>query len=196
MIVGNEPNLNRFWMPQFAADGSGASAPAYLELLAADVRRAEGRRAGHRRLRRRARAERRRQAGHRPRHDLSHPVHPRARARPTAPAGARPGHGRLRVPPLPRELQPPPDSRPDADHVGLADYDKLVGLLGEAFDGTAQPGSTLPILYDEFGVESVVPAAKSALYTGTEPATTRRSTRRRRPRYYRRRSSSPSASRT
>ena len=35
VIVGNEPNLNRFWMPQFALNGTGASAPAYLRLLAA-----------------------------------------------------------------------------------------------------------------------------------------------------------------
>ncbi|HET6600779.1 MAG TPA: hypothetical protein VFG57_02365, partial [Gaiella sp.] len=34
IIVGNEPNLNRFWLPQFAPDGSIASAPAYLSLLA------------------------------------------------------------------------------------------------------------------------------------------------------------------
>ena len=34
IIVGNEPNLNRFWLPQFAPDGSNASAPAYLSLLA------------------------------------------------------------------------------------------------------------------------------------------------------------------
>ena len=34
VIVGNEPNLNRFWLPQFAPDGSNASAPAYLQLLA------------------------------------------------------------------------------------------------------------------------------------------------------------------
>src|SRR5262249_54042551 len=33
VVVGNEPNLNLFWMPQFAADGSDAAAPAYLELL-------------------------------------------------------------------------------------------------------------------------------------------------------------------
>ena len=33
IIVGNEPNLNRFWLPQFGADGSNASAPAYLSLL-------------------------------------------------------------------------------------------------------------------------------------------------------------------
>ena len=34
VIVGNEPNLNRFWMPQFNPDGSDAAAPAYLALLA------------------------------------------------------------------------------------------------------------------------------------------------------------------
>jgi hypothetical protein len=32
-IIGNEPNLNRFWMPQFNLDGSDAAAPAYLSLL-------------------------------------------------------------------------------------------------------------------------------------------------------------------
>ena len=40
-----------------------------------------------------------------------------------------------------------------------------------AFDGTGQPGSTLPILYAEYGVETQIPAAKASLYTGTEPAT-------------------------
>jgi hypothetical protein len=34
IIVGNEPNLNRFWLPQFGPDGSNASAPSYLQLLA------------------------------------------------------------------------------------------------------------------------------------------------------------------
>ena len=34
VVVGNEPNLNLFWMPQFADDGSDAAAPAYLALLA------------------------------------------------------------------------------------------------------------------------------------------------------------------
>ena len=33
VIVGNEPNLNRFWLPQFKPNGSNASAPAYLPLL-------------------------------------------------------------------------------------------------------------------------------------------------------------------
>jgi hypothetical protein len=34
LIVGNEPNLNRYWLPQFNADGTDAAAPAYETLLA------------------------------------------------------------------------------------------------------------------------------------------------------------------
>src|SRR5919201_1567951 len=55
--------------------------------------------------------------------------------------------------------------------IGFADYDKLVALLGTAFDGTKQKGSTLPIYYDEFGVESQIPPAKGRLSTGSEPST-------------------------
>ena len=62
---------------------------------------------------------------------------------------------------------------PNSTTIALADYAKLVGLLGTAFDGTAQAGSTLPIVYDEFGVESQIPAAKQGAYTGTEPSTTK-----------------------
>ena len=35
VIVGNEPNLNLFWLPQFGPDGSDAAAASYLALLAA-----------------------------------------------------------------------------------------------------------------------------------------------------------------
>src|SRR5690348_4404892 len=34
LIVGNEPNLNRYWLPQFADDGTDVAAPAYESLLA------------------------------------------------------------------------------------------------------------------------------------------------------------------
>src|SRR5439155_12130481 len=33
-VIGNEPNNNRFWLPQFALDGSDAAALAYESLLA------------------------------------------------------------------------------------------------------------------------------------------------------------------
>jgi hypothetical protein len=69
--------------------------------------------------------------------------------------------------------QSPDFPHPNSTTIGLADYDKLVGLLGAAFDGTAQLGSTLPIIYDEFGIESVVPESKRSLYSGNEPTTTK-----------------------
>ena len=34
VIIANEPNLNRFWLPQFNPDGSSAAPAAYLALLA------------------------------------------------------------------------------------------------------------------------------------------------------------------
>jgi len=34
VVVGNEPNLNTFWMPQFGAGGKDVAAAGYLELLA------------------------------------------------------------------------------------------------------------------------------------------------------------------
>src|SRR5207253_9884126 len=64
----------------------------------------------------------------------------------------------------------PVDGRhPNSTTIALADYDKLVAALGKGFDGTPQPGRTLPIYYTEFGVESQIPADKAALYTGREP---------------------------
>ena len=69
--------------------------------------------------------------------------------------------------------QAPTVAHPLGTSIGVADYGKLVALLGEAFDGTAQRGSTLPILYGEYGVESQIPASKASLYSGTEPATTK-----------------------
>jgi hypothetical protein len=68
---------------------------------------------------------------------------------------------------------PPTATHPRSTSIGIADYEKLVELLGAAFDGTAQRGSTLPLVYDEYGVESLIPAGKSDLYHGREPATTK-----------------------
>jgi len=187
LIVGNEPNLNRFWLPQYAADGSGASAPAYLSLLAETYDAVKA---------------------------VSPDVNVIGGA--LAPRGVdRPGTGRDTISPtrFVRELgaayrastrtlpvmdvfafhpyadnsSRSPDLPPgDPDHLGLVDYPKLVALLAEAFDGTAQAGSTLPILYDEFGVEAVIPTEKAALYSGTEPVTTKPVTEATQAAYYRR----------
>ena len=173
LIVGNEPNLNRFWLPQFGPGGENVSAAAYLRLLAATYDAVK------------ATAD-----------DV------RVWGGATAPRGAdRPGAGRETTSPTTfiRALgaayrrsgrdrpvmdgfvhHPYPESsavpidlpHPRVRSIGVADYDKLVRLLGDAFDGTAQKGSDLPILYGEIGVETTIPAAKQALYTDREIART------------------------
>ncbi len=172
LIVGNEPNLNRFWMPQFAPDGSSASPAAYLGLLARTYDAVKAVSPGVA--------------------VIGGALAPRGSDRPQ---GIRPTHsptaflralgasyrasGRDR--PIMDALAihayqdtsstPPSFTHPRSTTIAIADYDKLVALLGQAFDGTPQPGSTLPIVYGEFGVESIIPADKSSLYTGREPAT-------------------------
>jgi hypothetical protein len=174
VIVGNEPNLNRFWLPQFNLDGSSAAPAEYLTLLAEtyDAVKAAS-------------------------PDVTvygGAVSPRGTDRP---GGTRPTHSPTtfiqglgaayrasgRSQPVMDALSihvygdnssvAPSVGHPLNTSIGVADYEKLVRLLGDAFDGTAQPGSKLPILYGEYGVESEIPATKAGLYTGSEPATTK-----------------------
>ena len=92
--------------------------------------------------------------GHPP-HALADGVHPGARHRLPRERPHAPVMDGLAFHPYPDNSSQSPDvPHPRSTTIGLADYDKLVALLGEAFDGTAQPGSSLPILYDEFGIES------------------------------------------
>jgi hypothetical protein len=60
---------------------------------------------------------------------------------------------------------PPTFAHPNSKSLGLADYTKLTSTLTNAFRGTAQSGATLPIVYDEFGVQTTIPGAKSDPYT-------------------------------
>jgi hypothetical protein len=69
---------------------------------------------------------------------------------------------------LERSAFPPSREHPAGTSIGFADYDKLVGLLGEAFDGTAQPGTKLPIAYTEFGVQSEIPESAQLPYTNLQ----------------------------
>jgi hypothetical protein len=175
LIVGNEPNLNRYWLPQFDDTGADVAAPAYESLLARTYDAVK--------------------AADPTAEVIGGAVSPHG--------GDVPGTGRDthsptvfihdmgtayvasgRVLPImdafafhPYEdnssIAPDLGTHPNSTSISLADYDKLVALLGQTFDGTAQLGSTLPIYFDEFGVESQIPPAKQQLYTGTEPATTK-----------------------
>lgn len=62
----------------------------------------------------------------------------------------------------------PPGQPHTGTSLGFGDYDKLVALLGEAFDGTEQPGSKLPIAYTEYGVQSEIPESAQEPYTNLQ----------------------------
>ncbi len=172
-MIGNEPNNNRFWLPQFALDGSDAAATAYESLLATTYDALKS---------------------------VSARIDVIGGA--LAPRGIdRPGTGKDthsptvfvndlvaaykatgRVQPIMDAFDmhayednsslPPSFQHPKTATIAIADYAKLTGALA-GFDGTGQLGSRLPIVYGEFGVESQIPPAKASLYSGTEPATTK-----------------------
>jgi Cellulase (glycosyl hydrolase family 5) len=170
-VIGNEPNINRYWLPQFNPDGSDAAAPAYEALLAEayDALKAVSPRIVV----------------------LGGAVSPRGG---DIPDTIRPTHSPTtfiqdmgaayrasgRTTPImdglafhPYEdnssIAPETGRHPNSKTIAIADYDKLVAVLGQAFDGTPQRGTTLAIFYTEFGVETQIPAAKASLYTGIEP---------------------------
>ena len=165
-VIGNEPNLNRFWLPQFTRRGTDYAASAYELLLAktydalkdvsADVRVIGGA------VSARGSDDPR---GLRPTHspvqfllDLGVAYRRTGRARPIMDA-------LVLHPYLDSSRQSPTFRHPHSTTIGIADYAKLESVLRTAFDGTAQPGSTLPILYGEFGVQTRIGVARLAAYT-------------------------------
>jgi hypothetical protein len=164
VIVGNEPNLNRFWMPQFDRHGRDTAAPAYVRLLAQtydalkrvspDVVVVGGavspRGSDNFRLKRHTHSPTRFIG------DMGRAYRSSGRKLPIMDALA---------------LHPYPDARgsvvrqhPRSTTIGIGDYGKLVRVLGRAFDGTPQAGSKLPIVYAEFGIESKIPRSKRRAY--------------------------------
>jgi hypothetical protein len=168
-IVANEPNLNGFWMPQFDESGESVSAPAYTSLLAKtydalkevspQIQVIGG-----------ALAPRGSDNPEKPRHTQS----PTAFIRDMGAAYRASGRTLPLMdvfaihPYLERARIPPNTEHPLGTAIGIADYEKLVGLLGEAFDGTAQKGSDVPIAYTEFGVQATIPEEHREPYTNLQ----------------------------
>ncbi len=167
--VWNEPNLNGFWLYQFDASGKDIAAPAYTSLLARsyDALKAVS-------------PEIRVYGGSlAPRGD-DNPVAPRQTQSPTAfirdMGRAYRASGRSKPimdvfaihPYLTRSALPPTTTHPTGTAIGFADYDKLVRLLGTAFDGTAQSGTKVPIAYTEFGVQTTIPKSAEEPYTNLQ----------------------------
>jgi hypothetical protein len=174
LIVGNEPNLNRYWLPQFDASGADVAASAYESLLAKTydaVKAADPSAAviGGALSPRGGDVPGTGRDTHSPTQfvaDMGNAYRASGRTLPIMDGLAlHPYEDHSSVPPI-------EGIHPGTTTIALADYGKLVSLLGQAFDGTAQAGSTLPIYFDEFGVESQIPTAKQQLYTGSEVAVT------------------------
>ncbi len=165
-IIGNEPNLNRFWMPQFGPRGSDAAATAYEALLAQtydalkavdpsiDViggavspRGGDDPRSGRQ--------------THSPTTfipDLGAAYRRSGRTQPIMDTFA--FH-----PYMDTSRQDPSFQHVHGTTISINDYGKLMQLLGKAFDGTVQLGSRLPVLYDEFGVQTQVGVTKIVAYS-------------------------------
>jgi hypothetical protein len=186
VIVGNEPNLNQFWLPQFNEDGSDAAAPAYLSLLAKTydaVKRvsAKVKVIGGALAPRGSDNPAAQSQTHSPTtfiRDLGTAYRDSGRTRPVMDAFA--------IHPYEQNSSQPPSTKNGGNRsIAIADYAKLVRLLGQAFDGTAQLGSTLPIVYGEFGVESQIPVAKQNDYDDSEPTSVKAVPERTQAAYYR-----------
>jgi hypothetical protein len=172
-VIGNEPNLNRFWLPQFGPNGEDVAAQSFEVLLAQtydalkavspDVKVWGG--AISPRGEDKANSTR---PTHSPTQfilDLGTAYKGSGRTTPIM-------DGIALHPYEDYSSLPPSFQHPKTTTIALADYDKLIKILGQAFDTTQQPGTQLPVLYDEFGVESQIPSTKASLYTGTEPVST------------------------
>jgi len=173
-VIGNEPNLNRFWLPQFGLNGADVAAEGYFQLLVETYDALKAVSPAIKVLGG-ALAPRGEDNPNSTRHthsptafitDLGAAYRASGRALPIMDSFAM-------HPYQDNSSLPPGFQHPRTKTIALGDYGKLVTLLGQAFDGTAQRGSTLPIVYGEFGVESAIPAEKLDLYSGSEPAVTR-----------------------
>jgi hypothetical protein len=187
VIVGNEPNLNRFWMPQFNKNGTSASPGGYLSLLGLTYDHLKAVRPEIRviggsvspRGADKPKAKRQTHSPYRFISELGKAYRRSGRQRPVMDAFAFHPYG--------DSSTQPPSFRHTAEskRIGMSDYDRLVELLGEAFDGTQQEGSQLPIVYDEYGVEATIPVAKRGVYKGREPKSIRPVDEQTQARYYR-----------
>jgi hypothetical protein len=166
VLVGNEPNLNLFWTPQFDPDGGDAAAAAYEQLLATAYDSLKNHDpkltvvGGNLAPRGGDNPSASRQT-HSPTafiKDLGQAYRASGRTKPLMDMFSIHVYGES--PKIPPSLR-----HPHTTSIGIGDYDKLVSLLGQAFDGTAQNGSKLPIVYGEYGVETSVTGAG---YTGQE----------------------------
>ena len=165
IVVGNEPNLNTFWLPQFGPGGTDAAAKGYFDLLA---RSYDALKAVSPRIRviggalapRGSDRPGTKRDTHSPTRfikDLGAVYKASGRSKPIMDAFSI--HPYMRTSEL-----PPTDRHAASTTITIADYPKLAALLTQSFAGTPQRGRGLPVYYTEFGVQTRVPAAHRHAY--------------------------------
>ena len=169
VIVGNEPNVNLFFLPQYGPTGEDVAATSFERLLATTYDALKEVDPAIQVIGAGLAAS-----------GSDNPAAPRATHSPTrflADLGAayvkshrrRPIMDALSIHPYGESPRGPPTLRhPRTSSIGIADYPELVDLLGQAFGDSAQRGRDLPIVYGEYGVETTIPPAKLPLYSGLE----------------------------
>jgi hypothetical protein len=166
--VWNEPNLNGFWLYQFDDSGEDVAATAYEQLLAKTYDALKG-----------VNDELEIYGGNLAPRGFDDADSPRPTHSPTtfirdigkayrASGRTKPIMDVFALHPYQTRSSIPPGQPHTGTSLGFGDYDKIVSLLGEAFDGTAQPGSKLPIAYSEFGVQSIIPPKAQGPYTNLQ----------------------------
>jgi hypothetical protein len=168
-FVGNEPGNPTFWRPQFNPDGTDAAAPAYEHLLARSYDTLKkispdnivigGELASHGND-----DPHGTRGSHSPEafiRDMGQAYRDSRRTKPIMDVFGYHPYGLS-------SSESPATIHPDSTTIGVADYPRLVADLAKAFDGTAQAGSKLPILYSEYGVESKIPGPQQYRYKHAE----------------------------
>ncbi len=172
VVIWNEPNSSRFWRPQFAADGTSVAPAEYEALLARCWDLLHATRSNVNVIAASApRGTDKPSASGNVSHSpvnfyrkLGEAYRTSGRARPILDTV---GHNPYPV----TNAERPWVRHANSTTIGEGDYDKLIGVLQEAFAGTGQPlpgQRQVSIWYMEQGFQTTIDPAKAGLYSGTE----------------------------